>query len=182
MAKISPMAPSCHDVSRGSGRDEARASPWISPAASRFDRSRSRPIFRHWGSRYDLEAAVTALSSDWQRRFAPGLDALRRRRRRRALALTLDGSGNAYVTGENIGPKFPTTTGGYDQTPNGDVDASRPVLRRQRSCTSTCWVRIDDGLALTVDGIGSALSQERPPGIPVTPRYDASQMGLRHVG
>lgn len=99
-----------------------------------------------------------------------------------ALALTLDGSGNAYVTGETSGVDFPTTTGGYDQTPNGDFDAFATKFSPSAAILYSTLLGgpgFDHALALTVDSTGSAyITGKASEGFPVTPgAYDTTQNG-----
>jgi hypothetical protein len=100
----------------------------------------------------------------------------------RALALRLDASGNAYVTGETSGVNFPTTTGAYDQTPNGDFDAFAVKFSPSVAILYSTLLGgpgFDHGLALTVDGTGSAyITGKASGGFPVTAgAYDTTPNG-----
>jgi hypothetical protein len=73
----------------------------------------------------------------------------------RAYALTLDPSGNAYVTGRTTGSNFPTTPGAFDQTPNGDFDAFVTKFSPSAAILYSSLLGgpgFDVGLAMTVDG------------------------------
>ena len=50
-------------------------------------------------------------------------------------AIALDGSGAAYVTGETESTDFPTTTGAYDTSHNGDLDVFVAKLAMGAACT-----------------------------------------------
>ena len=42
--------------------------------------------------------------------------------------IALDASGNIYVSGHTMSPDFPTTSGAFDETPNGEFDLFLSVL------------------------------------------------------
>ena len=84
-------------------------------------------------------------------------------------AIAIDASGNAYITGQTKSPSFPTTAGAFDRTFNVDTcprcgidqyDAFVAKLNASGSAlvysTFLGGFDIDDGLAIAVDGAGSA--------------------------
>jgi len=100
----------------------------------------------------------------------------------RAYALALDASGNAYVTGETTGLNFPTTTDAFDRTPNGDIDAFATKFSPSADIVYSSLLGspgFDNGLAITVDGAGSAyVTGKASGGYPVTPgAFDTTQNG-----
>jgi hypothetical protein len=99
-----------------------------------------------------------------------------------ALALTLDGGGNAYVTGETASSDFPTTTGAFDRTSNGDFDAFAAKFSPTSGVVYSSLLGgpgFDNGLAIAVDGGGSAyITGKASAGYPVTPgAFDTTQNG-----
>jgi hypothetical protein len=54
-----------------------------------------------------------------------------------AWGVTVDGDGNAYVTGATASPDFPTTPGAFDQTFNGDNDVF--VTKLNPAGTAVLW-------------------------------------------
>ncbi len=78
----------------------------------------------------------------------------------KANALTLDGEGNAYITGETYSPTFPTTVGAFDRTQDGGADVF--VGRVSSTGSALDWCTLlggtgnDRGFALAVDGAGNA--------------------------
>jgi hypothetical protein len=74
--------------------------------------------------------------------------------------MDLDGLGNAYVTGLTFSTNFPTTVGAHDTTHNGSVDAFVTKLNMTGSglaySTFLGGASSDQGLGVTVDGLGNA--------------------------
>ena len=83
------------------------------------------------------------------------------------LAIAIDGSGNAYVTGGTISGDFPTTTGAFDTSSNGGGDAF--ITKLNSSGNGLLYSTylgggvgggsapaIDGGNAIAVDGMGNA--------------------------
>ncbi len=74
--------------------------------------------------------------------------------------IAVDGPGNAYVVGWTASSDFPTTSGAYDTTHNGSVDAF--VARVNPSGSDLFYATFlgagdgDDGLGIAVDGSGNA--------------------------
>jgi hypothetical protein len=74
--------------------------------------------------------------------------------------IAVDGSGNAYITGETWSTDFPTTTGAYDTTYNGDTDVF--VSKLNPSGTALVYSTYlgggssDIGKGIAVDGSGNA--------------------------
>jgi hypothetical protein len=89
-----------------------------------------------------------------------------------ALALALDPSGSAYLTGETASTNFPTTDGAYDRTQNGDFDAYASKFSSAGELVYSTVLGgpgFDNGLALAVDSGGSAyVAGKALPGYPVT--------------
>ncbi|MCK4272364.1 SBBP repeat-containing protein, partial [bacterium] len=75
-------------------------------------------------------------------------------------AIAIDGSGNAYVTGYTYNSDFPTTTGAFDRTYNGDWDAFCTKLNATGSALSYSTflggTSLEVGRAIAVDGSGYA--------------------------
>jgi hypothetical protein len=76
-------------------------------------------------------------------------------------AITLDGSGNAYITGETISTDFPTTPGAFDTTPGSIYEAF--VTKLDPAGASLVYSTylggggtFDHGHAIEVDGSGKA--------------------------
>ncbi len=76
-----------------------------------------------------------------------------------AAAMTVDGEGNVYVTGETRSSDFPTTAGAYDETHNGNRDAFvsvfDPTLSTLQYSTLLGGSAWDEGMAIAVDGEGN---------------------------
>ena len=79
-----------------------------------------------------------------------------------ALALTLDGAGDVFLTGSTQSTTFPTTAGAFDQTPNGAEDAFvmkiTPWLTASSDLLYATYVGgsgFDRGLDIAVDGNGT---------------------------
>jgi hypothetical protein len=75
--------------------------------------------------------------------------------------ITVDGSGNAYVTGETDSANFPTTPGSLDTTRDGNGDAFVTKLSADGASPSYSTYlggtgNIDAGNAITIDGSGNA--------------------------
>jgi hypothetical protein len=75
-------------------------------------------------------------------------------------AITVDGAGNAYVTGYTQSSNFPTTAGAFDTSLDGDRDPF--VAKVNASGTELAYATFlggssyDEGYAIAVDGTGSA--------------------------
>ena len=100
----------------------------------------------------------------------------------KGLALAIDSSGTSYITGETNSASFPTTTGSFDPTWNGDFDAFVIALNSSGSPVYSTFLGgggFDDGLAITVDGSRAAyVTGKASPGFPVTPgAFDVAQNG-----
>lgn len=102
----------------------------------------------------------------------------------RAYDVAVDGSGAVYVAGETWGAGFPTTTGAYDTSYNGDYDAF--VTKLNASGTGLVYATFlggasdDQALSFVVDGSGAAYvtGQTRWSGFPTTTgAYDRSPNG-----
>jgi len=77
------------------------------------------------------------------------------------LGITLDGAGNAYVTGATGSDNFPTTSGAFDGTFNGfNSDAFVAKLNASGSAllysTYLGGAATDEGTSIVVDGFGNA--------------------------
>jgi hypothetical protein len=74
--------------------------------------------------------------------------------------ITLDGAGNAYVTGRTVSADFPTTAGAFDTTYNGGDDAFVTKLNALGTgllySTYLGGSNFDEGLGIAVDGAGNA--------------------------
>lgn len=100
----------------------------------------------------------------------------------RALALALDDTGAAYVTGETDSPDFPTTPGAFDTNANGDVDGFVTKLTPTGELAYSTFLGgpgFDDGMAMAVDGSGAAyVTGKASPGFPTTgAAFDTSPNG-----
>jgi hypothetical protein len=168
----------------GSGRDEARGvavdsagNVWIAGVTESGDFPTLGAADSTLGGSGDAFVVRLAADGSLQASTLFGSDGADR-----ALALRLDASGNAYVTGETSGVNFPTTTGAYDQTPNGDVDAFAIKFSPSAAILYSTLLGgpgFDHGLALTVDGTGSAyITGKASEGFPVTAgAYDTTSNG-----
>ena len=98
-------------------------------------------------------------------------------------ALDLDVAGNAVVTGRTQSPGFPTTSGAYDTSHNGNYDVF--VLKLAADGGSLLYSTFvggssnDWGCALALDGDGNALvtGETRSDGFPTSGAYDSSHNG-----
>jgi protocatechuate 3,4-dioxygenase beta subunit len=74
--------------------------------------------------------------------------------------ITVDASGNAYVTGETESTNFPTTAGAFDMTSNGNLDVFVTKLNSTGSAlvysTYLGGSADDRGFAIAIDALGSA--------------------------
>nr|MDT0663329.1 SBBP repeat-containing protein [Micromonospora sp. DSM 115978] len=92
-----------------------------------------------------------------------------------SLAITLDGAGQAYVTGQTASSDFPTTTGAFDTTANGEYDMFVAKVNAQGSqlIYSTRVGGADNELpgGIDVDASGSVVvgGATRSTGFPTTP-------------
>jgi len=99
-----------------------------------------------------------------------------------ALAIAVDPSGAPYLTGETDSSDFPTTPGAFDTSANGDIDAFVSKLTPAGDLAYSSYLgspRLDDGLAIAVDGSGQAfVTGKASPGFPVTPEaFDTTPNG-----
>ena len=99
-------------------------------------------------------------------------------------AITVDGAGSAYVTGETSGSDFPTTLGAFDTSYNGYTEAF--VVKVNASGTGLAYATFlggshsDWGIAIVVDGASSAYvtGWTRSSDFPTTPgAFDTSYNG-----
>jgi hypothetical protein len=78
----------------------------------------------------------------------------------KGFGISVDGAGNAYVTGETTSSDFPTISGSYDTTFNGDYDAF--LVKLNAGGTDLIYATFlggsneDDGYSIAVDGDGNA--------------------------
>ncbi len=76
------------------------------------------------------------------------------------LAIAVDGSGNAYVTGDTESTNFPTTTGAFQASPGGGYDAFVTKLNAAGTAINYSTYLggngADYGYRIAVDGAGSA--------------------------
>ena len=74
--------------------------------------------------------------------------------------MTVDGTGNAYITGFTESANFPTTAGAFDTTYNGNRDAFVTKLNAAGSAllysTYVGGTDLDQGRGIDVDGLGNA--------------------------
>jgi uncharacterized repeat protein (TIGR01451 family) len=76
------------------------------------------------------------------------------------LAITIDGSGNAYVTGDTFSANFPTTPGAFQITLHGTQDAF--IFKLNATATALVYSTYlggsgnDDGEGIAIDGSGKA--------------------------
>ena len=100
-------------------------------------------------------------------------------------AIAVDGSGNAYITGFTYCSDFPTTSGAFDRTHNGQWDAFVTKLNAAGSGLSYSTFlggdELEVGRDISVDGSGYAYiaGWTDSPGFPTTVgAYDGSMGGL----
>ncbi len=91
-----------------------------------------------------------------------------------ALAIAVDGSGNAYIGGETGSSNFPVTSGAFDTTKNGEYDAFVTKLNAAGSAlvysTYLGGLLVDMAVTIAVDGSGNAhvAGSTRSPDFPTT--------------
>ena len=77
-----------------------------------------------------------------------------------ARGIAVDGSGNAYVTGETTSPDFPTTAGAFARTSHGAYDVFVTKLNASGSAlvysTFLGGTNVDNGERIAVDAGGRA--------------------------
>ncbi len=83
-------------------------------------------------------------------------------------AINTDSEGNPVIAGRTISPDFPTTTGAYDTTPNGEEDAFVSVLTGSGNILA--WSTLIGGSAYD----GASALEVGPDGSPVIVGYSAS--------
>jgi hypothetical protein len=105
-----------------------------------------------------------------------------------ALAIAVDGSGNAYIGGETGSNNFPTTAGAFDRTRNGAFDAFVTKLNAAGSAvvysTYLGGLEVEFPTGAAVDGSGSAYvaGVTRSADFPATPgAFDTTHNGLFDV-
>lgn len=103
-------------------------------------------------------------------------------------AITVDGTGSAYVTGYTGSIDFPTTPGAFDTSYNGDWDAFAAKLNPAGSglvyATFLGGSSSDNGRAIAVDGLGNAYvtGNTTSNNFPTTPgAFDRSHNGEMDV-
>jgi hypothetical protein len=99
-----------------------------------------------------------------------------------ALALALDPTGAAYLTGETDSADFPTTVGSFDITGGGNGDAYVAKFAASGALVYSSFLggpNFEDGLAIAVDGSGAAfVAGKAEAGFPTTPgAFDQVQNG-----
>ncbi len=102
--------------------------------------------------------------------------------------IAVDGSGNAYVTGETSSRDFPTTAGAFSRTHQGEYDMFVTKLNPAGSAltysTFLGGTLVDDGQRVAVDSGGNAYAMgfSRSPDFPTTPgAFDGTPNGLFDV-
>jgi hypothetical protein len=105
-----------------------------------------------------------------------------------ALAIAIDGSGNAYIGGETGSSNFPTTAGAFDTTRNGAFDAFVTKLNASGSAlvysTYLGGLEVEFVVGAAVDASGNAYMAgiTRSADFPTTPgAFDTTQNGLFDV-
>jgi hypothetical protein len=105
-----------------------------------------------------------------------------------ALAIAVDGAGNAYVGGETGSLNFPVTAGAFDTTPNGAYDAFVTKLNAAGSALlySTYLggleVEFPADVAVDASGVAYVTGVTRSADFPTTPgAYDTTHNGLFDV-
>jgi hypothetical protein len=107
----------------------------------------------------------------------------------RGFGIALDSLGSAYVTGSTASSDFPTTTGAFDESHNGGLDAFVTKLNAAGSfplaySTYLGGASVEDARAIALDGSGSAYVTGRVESsdFPTTPgALDSSLTGARDV-
>ena len=101
--------------------------------------------------------------------------------------ITVDGSGNAYITGRTESSNFPTTAGAYDGSANGGSDAFAVKLNAAGSAlvysTYLGGSNQDYGYAIALDSAGSVFiaGKTASANYPTTAgAYDTSHSGSNH--
>ena len=167
----------------GAGEDEGRGvavTPGGAVYVAGFTSSADFPGPPAPGSRYGggLDAFLTRIgpngAPEWSRYLGGSGDD-------KALALTLDGSANVYLTGE-ASEGFTTTPGSFQTTHGGDVDSFAAKVGPTGALVFSSFLggpNHDDGLAIALDGSNNLyITGKASPGLPVTAgAYDTTQNG-----
>ena len=105
-----------------------------------------------------------------------------------ALAIAIDGAGNAYIGGETGSNNFPVTAGAFDTTPNGAYDAFVTKLNAAGSALlyssylGGLEVEFPADVAVDASGVAYFTGVTRSANFPTTPgAYDTTHNGLFDV-
>jgi hypothetical protein len=97
--------------------------------------------------------------------------------------IAVDAAGNVYLTGDTASPDFPTTTGAFDTSYNGNFDAFVTKVNPQGTAleysTFLGTSSTERGRGIAVDAAGQAyVTGSTGPGFPTTPKaFDTTSSG-----